>query len=124
MGAEEYKAGRRFEYKVRDDLTANGYEVLRAAGSKGGSKVDLVAFKLGELLLVQCKRNGALPPSEWDRLVEVAGWVQGKPILAMALPRGVVAYRRLLGPKRPRARIQPVEPFNPDLPEVAHADRL
>lgn len=124
MGAEEYKAGRRFEYKVRDDLTANGYEVLRAAGSKGGSKVDLVGFKNGELLLVQCKRDGKLPPAEWDRLVEVAWWVKAKPILAMALPRGGVAYRHLLGPKRPRARIQPIEPFNPDLPEVADAHRL
>lgn len=107
-----YATGRRFEWRVRDDLMANGYEVVRAAGSKGSSKVDLFALKPGQLLLVQCKRTGALPAAEWDRLVEVAAWVGGVPILA-AVPKSGrgIAYTRLLGPKRPRARIQEVEPF-------------
>lgn len=111
-----YRTGRDFEYRVRDDLTANGYDVMRAAGSKGGTKADLLAFKPGQLLLVQCKRRGVLPPAEWNRLVEVAGWVQGVPILA-AIPvngRGI-EYQRLTGPKRPRARVQPIEPFSLDI---------
>lgn len=107
-----YATGTRFEHKTRDDLAANGYEVVRAAGSKGSTKADLIAMKPGQLLFVQCKRSGALPPAEWDRLVEVAGWVGALPILAANGPAGRgVAYTRLLAPKRRRCRIQPAEPF-------------
>lgn len=107
-----YRTGREFEWRVRDDLAANGYEVVRAAGSKGGTKADLLAFKPGQLLLVQCKRRGVLPPIEWNRLVEVAGWVQGIAILAAIPSTGHgIEYTRLLAPKRPRARTQPTEPF-------------
>jgi Holliday junction resolvase len=107
-----YADGTRFEHKVRDDLTTNGYEVIRAAGSKGGSKADLVALKPGQLLFVQCKRSGTLPPAEWNRLVEVAGWVGAVPVLAANGERGRgVVYTRLLGRKVPRARTQPAVAF-------------
>lgn len=107
-----YAKGTRFEHKVRDDLTVNGYLVVRAAGSKGGTKADLVAFKPGQLLLVQCKTDGKLPAAEWDQVLKVAGWVGGVPLLAMNGVRGQgVLYRRLLGPKIPRAVLQPFEPF-------------
>lgn len=107
-----YGTGRRFEWKVRDDLAENGYEVVRAAGSKGSTKIDLIGLKPGQHLYVQCKRAGALPPAEWDRLVEVAGWVDAVPLLAANGPNGRgVTYTRLLGPKRRGARIQPCEPF-------------
>lgn len=112
-----YAAGTRFEHKVRDDLTANGYSVVRAAGSKGDSKIDLHAIKPGEQLFVQCKISGTLPPGEWDRLVEVAGWVGAVPLLAANGPRGRgITYTRLLAPKRRGCRTQHVEPF--------HLDRL
>lgn len=112
----EYGKGRRFEYVTRDDLTDNGYAVARAAGSKGGTKGDLFAFKPGQLLIVQCKRTDrALSAEEWDRLVEVAGWIPcAVPVLAVPGPRGVaVAYMRLLGPKVPgkQMRSQPAVPF-------------
>ena len=108
----EYDTGRRFEWKTRDDCKDNGYEVLRAAGSKGGTKIDLVAMKPGQLLFIQCKADGKLGPAEWDRVYEVAGWVGAIPILAANGPRGRgVVYTRLLGPKIPRARTQPCEPF-------------
>lgn len=107
-----YATGTRFEHKTRDDLTANGYEVMRAAGSKGGTKADLVAFKPGQLLLIQCKRTGALPPDEWDRLVEVAAWVDAIPILAANGPAGRgITYTRLLAVKRRGCRNQPIELF-------------
>lgn len=120
-GKNHYGTGRNFEWKIRDDLTANGFEVLRAAGSKGSSKVDLIAMKPGQLLFIQAKRSGTLPPAEWDRLVEVAAWVGALPILAANGPRGRgVTYTRLLGPKRFRCRTQPCEPFLLDeLAEVA-----
>lgn len=107
-----YADGTRFEHKVIDDLETNGYEIIRAAGSKGSTKVDIAAFKPGQLALVQSKRNGTLPPDEWDRLVQVAGWVGAIPLLAANGPRGRgVTYTRLLGPKRRGCRIQPCEPF-------------
>lgn len=117
-----YQSGRAFEWKVRDHLAENGYSVIRAAGSKGNAKVDLIALKPSQLLFVQCKSTaGALGPDEWDRLVEVAGWVEALPILAAKGGRGQgVQYTRLLGPKRRGARIQNVEPFIVDeIAEVA-----
>ncbi len=111
-----YRTGRAYEWVVRDDLAANGYVVSRAAGSKGNSKVDLFAFKPGQLLFVQVKRTGALGPAEWDRLVEVAGWVGAIPVLAAKGGRGEgVQYTRLLGPKVRHARTQPCVPFLLDL---------
>ena len=65
-------SGRRREHNVRDHLTANGYLVIRAAGSKGA--VDLVAFKPGETLFVQVKPAdaGTIPPADRARLLEWA----------------------------------------------------
>lgn len=119
-----YATGTRFEHKVRDHLTGNGYEVIRAAGSKGASKVDLVAFKPGQLLFIQCKRGGVLSPGEWDRIVEVAGWVGAIPLLAANGPadRGVI-YVGLTGPKRRGLpmRHQPCHVFHLDqLAEAIH----
>lgn len=116
-----YAAGTRFEHKTIHDLEDNGYEIIRAAGSKGSTKVDIAAMKPGQLLFIQCKRSGALPPAEWDRVHEVAGWVGAVPLLAANGPRGRgVVYTELLGPKIPRARTQPCRPFLLDEIAVAH----
>lgn len=73
--AGRYRKGRTFEYDVRDHLAEHGWATTRAAGSKGGMKTDLVSFHpLGIVLLVQCKTNGIISGSEWDRLYEVALW--------------------------------------------------
>lgn len=116
-----YDTGRRFEWACRDDMAENGYIVIRAAGSKGDAKVDLIAIKPGQLLFVQCKTTaGALGPAEWDRLVEVSGMCGALPILAAKGGRGQgIQYTRLLGPKRRGARTQDVEPFVLD--ELAEA---
>ena len=50
-----YSRGASFERRVRDHLRGEGYFVVRSAQSKGD--FDLVALKLGEVLLVQCKAN-------------------------------------------------------------------
>lgn len=110
-----YDRGREFEWKVRDDLADSGYEIIRAAGSKGSHKVDLAAFKPGQLLFVQCKRDGNLPPAEWDRVVEVSAWVGAVPLLAANGVRGHgVTYLRLLAPKVRYARTQPCAVWRPD----------
>lgn len=115
-----YAVGTRFERKVSKHLEENGYALVRAAGSKGGTKADLLAFKPGQLLLIQCKLDGKLPAVEWDRIVEVAGWVGAVPLLASNGPRGRgISYLRLLAPKRPRARVQAVETFHVDELAVA-----
>lgn len=103
-----YAAGTRFEHKVRDHLIANGYEIMRAAGSKGSTKIDLIAIKPGELLLIQCKRTGLIGPAEWNRVFEVAGWVGAVPLVAANGPRGRgVVFERLLAPKVLRSRVRP-----------------
>jgi Holliday junction resolvase len=103
-----YRAGRDKEYKVRDHLADNGYEIIRAAGSKG--KVDLVAFKAwahiqpawmyAHMLFVQVKRTGGtIPPADRAELIRLAGIARALPIVAyQPLPRRPLQYRRLTGP--------------------------
>jgi Holliday junction resolvase len=101
-----YRAGRDKEYKVRDHLTDNGYEIIRAAGSKG--KVDLVAFKAWlpsgpsshHMLFVQVKRTGGtIPPADRAELLRLARIARALPIVAyQPLPRRPLQYRRLTGP--------------------------
>jgi hypothetical protein len=75
-----YRAGRDLEYAARNYLQVNGYIVVRAASSKGIA--DLVALKLGETLLVQCKTGGALGPAERYELYGSAVLVGAVPLLA------------------------------------------
>ncbi len=113
-----YEAGTRFERKVIHFLIANGYEVVRAAGSKGTSKVDLVAFKPGQILFIQCKRSGAIGPTEWNRVYQVSGWVGAVPLVASNGPNGRgVVFAKLIGEKVPYSRTRPCEDWLVD--EVA-----
>lgn len=99
-----YHRGRDLEHRVRTHLRNEGYEALRTAGSK--SKVDLVAIKPGQILFVQCKRSGALPPAEWNALWDLAQMVGAVPVLAEQLARGR-KYWRLTGRKDQPGRRQP-----------------
>lgn len=100
-----YNRGRTFEWKVRDALTADGYTVIRSAGSK--TKADLICFKPGQVLLIQCKRHGgALPPAERHELLRLAALLPGVALPVMAYqpaPRRPIAYAVLTGPG-PRER--------------------
>jgi Holliday junction resolvase len=101
-----YARGRDLEHRVRTHLREQGYEVLRTAGSK--SKIDLVAIKTGQILFVQCKRSGALPPAEWNALWDLALMVGAVPVLAEQLTRGR-KYWRLTGRKDQPGKRQPYE---------------
>ena len=97
-----YTRGQYAQYRVRDDLIDNGYRVVTAAGSKGVA--DLVAFKPGQVLLVQVKNKaGALPPKERAGLIDLARYLNGYrlqwalPIAAAAVSRRPIAYRLLTG---------------------------
>lgn len=95
-----YTDGRRFEWKVRDHLTEQGYTVMRSAGSK--TKCDLLAFKPGQVLMVQCKRHGgALPPVERVELLRLAALIPTVALPVMAYqpaPRRPISYAVLTGP--------------------------
>lgn len=121
-----YNQGRQFETKVSRWLADRGLAVMRAAGSKGTGKMDLVAFSPdGRVLIVQCKTTGQISPAEWNRLVEIAGWSpsgergwsadhdQVVPLVAMRGERAkpgqewAPRFMRLAEPKVPRSRIWP-----------------
>lgn len=116
-GPNRYAKGARFEHKVGDDLAARGYTVVRAAGSKGDAKADLIAFHpANPMMLVQCKTNGKISKAEWDRLYEVAGWYRPAcvPVVASNGPNGRgVSYTLITGPRVPYARTQPCTPYDP-----------
>lgn len=76
-----YRNGRAFEIRIRDNLTENGYAVIRAAGSKG--KIDLFAAKPGQRLAIQCKKTGLLSTAEWNQLCDLAVIYDAIPILAV-----------------------------------------
>jgi len=70
MSAAKYRAGLVLEHATRHDLEADGYYVIRSAGSKGAA--DLGALKPGEVLLVQCKLDGKMTPAERASFAELA----------------------------------------------------
>jgi holliday junction resolvase Hjr len=92
----KYDDGRRFEWKVRDALEADGYDVIRSAGSK--TKVDLVAFKPGQCVMVQAKRDGKISPAERTELLRVAAHIAALPIVAWKVNGSSrIHYSRLTG---------------------------
>ena len=92
-----YSDGRRVEWAVVHDLTANGYECTRAASSKGVA--DVIAIKRGELLLVNVKRTTVPGPSERADLIRVTALLYcSVPLVALKPLRKPLEYRRLTGP--------------------------
>ena len=76
MSKTSYRKGVRLEYELKELLEADGFFVVRSAGSHGPA--DLVALKDGEILLVQVQNNGHLPKWKEDALKLAAkragGW--------------------------------------------------
>lgn len=106
----QYHRGRDFEHRVRAALVADGYDVIRSAGSK--TKIDLVAFKAGQILLIQCKLDANASPAERADLLRVTALLPNYaiPLIAWKKPRvSQIHYSRLLGTE-PNAR----EPWTPD----------
>lgn len=80
MGTNHYRDGHRFELAIIDDLRSEGYQTIRAAGSKG--KIDILAYKPGQTLAIQAKRNGKIPPAERAAVYELAAILGAVPIVA------------------------------------------
>jgi Holliday junction resolvase len=92
-----YRAGRDFEHAVRTALVADGYDVIRSAGSK--TKVDLAAFKPGQAVFVQCKRDGKISPAERVELLRVASHIDAVPVVAWKQNgKAAIHYWQLTGP--------------------------
>ena len=72
MPNKSYEKGRRIEYIIKKKLEERGFLVVRSPASKGA--FDLIAVAPGgeRILLVSCKADGYVPPSELKRLLEVA----------------------------------------------------
>lgn len=111
--ATNYQRGAAFERKVQKELEGHGYAVVRSAGSQ--SPTDLVAMRLGTIVLVQCKLDGYIRPDEWNELWEFAACAGGTPILAKPIRQGrkcAIIYRRLTSRKGGKGR-QPLAPWEP-----------
>lgn len=113
-GRAQYRRGSELERRCRAELIEAGYFVVRSAGSK--TPVDLCAVKPGQVLFVQCKRNGALPAGQWNDLYGAAVTSGALPVLAEQLTRGR-RYWLLTGTKKARQRAMlPREELHIDLP--------
>ena len=87
---EPYIKGRNFEYSCMRKLRKYGYYVVRKFGSKGHE--DLVAFKNGEVLMIQCKwsKSRTTKPQQFELqgLIDLA-----KKYGALAVFAGVRRHR-------------------------------
>lgn len=85
-----YRNGADLERAVKHHLEDNGYLlVIKSGGSKG--KVDVIALKLGETVLVQCKLSGEIRPAERIALRSLALALGAVPVLARWVKDGNAA---------------------------------
>jgi len=73
---KNYTAGVRLEYRIRDFLQAEGYYVMRAAGSHGAA--DLIAIGGETCLAIQVKRGRWEKRQTYDDLLTIppAPWLK------------------------------------------------
>lgn len=109
-----YERGARFERETRDDLVARGYRVIRAAGSKGDTKADLVGFREDRIVVVQCKSGKkGLTLDEFNGLYDFALVGGAFPLIAQKIPgRSKPMYLHMVGRREPN-RPGCTEPFEP-----------
>jgi len=68
-----YKKGYNFERKIKLELEAQGWKVIRSGGSK---KPDMVAARDGKIVIIECKitkgKKVYLETDEVEKLLDVA----------------------------------------------------
>lgn len=106
----EYQVGRHVEYAVMDDLRRRGYHVMRSPRSR--SPIDLVAVKIGAILLIQCRLTLVLDVAGWNDVFDLAASIGAVPVVA-GRPSAKVDYRRMTGRKDGSKRPQPMKAFVP-----------
>ena len=107
-----YQRGADFERRVVKDMESKGYAAIRSAGSH--KPADVVAMRRGKTVCIQCKRDGRLPPAEWNAFLDWCWKAGAVPVMA-SIPKGGrgIAYHRLTGCKRGRGG-QPMEVWKGD----------
>lgn len=110
MNGRNYQNGAALERQCKKRLEANGYAVVRSAGSH--SPADLVAMRKGRATLgIQCKRNGRLDPEEWNEFFDWCALAGIAPVLAEKV-RGGIRYHLITG-KKDGSRKQPMCDWEP-----------
>lgn len=95
---QRYRVGADFEREVCNHLQDHGYVTIRAAGSKGAGKIDIVAIRPdGAHLYIQCKTTGNISVAEWNRIRQCASWVGATPVLASISISGGFSFEKLSG---------------------------
>jgi Holliday junction resolvase len=108
--------GSYLEYKVRDHLISLGYAATRSPASKGPA--DVTAFRPGEVVFVQCKRNLCMGVEEWNRFIDYCRKSGATPILAgMPTGRGII-YKELTGKKDGSRSRQPYKLWSPTVRQM------
>jgi|SRR5215831_8255997 len=126
MPNAQYLKGTRGERRAALVLRNAGYFVWLARGSKGCA--DLLAVKIGEILLVQVKAGGftgkRAPVSHdgWNALFDLGDLIGGVPLVAEVPDRGMVKFRRILGRHGERSRLWPCVEWQPDPLSAAQKD--
>lgn len=115
-----YEQGNRYEVKVVNALTADGYSCWQARGSKGAA--DVIALKPGQVLLVQVKSGAAPAPASlgmshagWNALFDLAEQTGAVPVACYWRQWARRPYwRRLTGRHHPNKQHWPSMPFAAD----------
>jgi Holliday junction resolvase len=94
-----YVRGRAFEYRVIAALNKEGFTTCRSPASRGA--FDMMAVRPGEILFVQAKSGGSIPPAERLRLITLAVSVKAVPVLAEKSDGRTLRFWRIEeGPER------------------------
>lgn len=106
-GSAPRRRGDAFERKTRRLLDAHGFVTARSAGSHG--TFDVIALRLGEVVMVQAKADGRCDPGEWNALLELANSVGALAVISQrGQMRGSVEFRRLREPKGGPREVAPL----------------
>ena len=90
-----YRRGADFERKIKKLLEAEGWFVVRSAGSKG--LVDLIAVFEGEIWAIQAKISGTSRVEEIKQLCQLARRHKFTPVFARKEGRETVLYNLFTG---------------------------
>lgn len=107
MPPSNYRRGRDHEYAAKELFESHGYQVTRAASSKGPA--DLVACRAGEPpVYVQCKLHGRMGPKEWDAFWYACRRAGAVPVMSMKGERGDGVRLYLVLSERGQSRARPM----------------
>lgn len=95
------------ERRAAEILSGHGWFTIRAAGSHGVA--DVVAIAPAVVVFVQCKTDGQMGGTEWNRLWEVSGTCGAIPVLCQyrSMTHRSLMWLELTGPHKRNSRDWP-----------------